>query len=92
VSDMLDEIRFWQIVGEECWLAARWLDGTYKVVVQPWVGDGTVFVIDENAIEAAWREQCQRPIEWDVPSPPIGSWRYQPLLNRPADAFRITGC
>ncbi|SRR6266568_3396792 len=105
---MLDEIRFWAIVGEESrrtlvvspenesrvkgWLAARWLDGTYRVVVQPWVADDVVCVIDENAVEAAWREQCQRPVKWDWSSP-VGAnrwWAYQ-LTIAPASMLRITG-
>ncbi|SRR6266496_3649298 len=103
---MLDEIRFWAIVGEElrrtvivspenesrvkCWLAARWPDGLYRVVVQPWVGDDVVYVVDENAVEAAWREQCQRPVRWDIPSPAAGPWYRQPPVISPADMVRIT--
>lgn len=78
MSDVLTEVRFWaQVVGyarrtvlcpsdleSRCkgYVDARGLGGLITVKASPYVPAETIFVIDEQGLEASMRELWQRPI------------------------------
>lgn len=78
MSDMLTEIRFWaQVTGDakrlvlcnpdlesriKGWIAARNMDGLLTVVADPACPMDRVFVVDQQAIDAAYQQVLQRPI------------------------------
>ena len=78
MNDVLNEVRFWaQVVGDSkrtvvcppdlesrCkgFVDARGLGGLITVKTSPYVPAETIFVIDEQGIDASLRKMSQRPI------------------------------
>ena len=77
---ILTEARFWVQVATDAertiicspenesriksWIDGRGLEHILKVMVETYVPDDQMFVIDHNAIEASQRQYLARPLDW----------------------------
>ncbi|MGH3381868.1 MAG: hypothetical protein ACRDP6_44785 [Actinoallomurus sp.] len=77
MNDPLTEVRFWAMVIADrertivcspenesrikCWIDARNCGGIFKVIVERYMPDDQIFVMDHNAIEASTRQALARP-------------------------------
>jgi hypothetical protein len=84
MSDMLTEIRFWaQVTGDakrlvlcnpdlesriKGWIDARGMSGILSVIADPACPIDRVFIVDQPALDAAYRQVLQRPIKihWET--------------------------